>query len=291
MLVSFSPTSLPLPYAIAATSALLQPEINLCLKPITTQGTAPQSMTLSINDAEPKQQQQKQRLSGESTILRYLARLGGQSTLSLYPEHTKPELTAQIDDWLLQVQRAYSNQLSPKDILDLMQAVNNARGPGTAAGRVSFLANAQSPTLADFAVWGVFQGLEALRTRSLDYTKYPHFVEWMERISAETVATAGRAKVNEMLDACKSSASASAAAVAKAGIQVKPDCDNPMDAFRELIASNVAKHCGVDEDKVLQAIECRPNGQYGHFCVPIPKLGLRGNPNQLAAELAQKVRL
>jgi arginyl-tRNA synthetase len=64
---------------------------------------------------------------------------------------------------------------------------------------------------------------------------------------------------------------------------------NPLDSFRNAIASQMALLTGVDPKLIWDMIEEPKTKEHGDFAVPIPRLRLKGNPVQLCKEFAEKV--
>ncbi|OLL26307.1 Arginine--tRNA ligase, cytoplasmic [Neolecta irregularis DAH-3] len=76
--------------------------------------------------------------------------------------------------------------------------------------------------------------------------------------------------------------------------KIKPfsDCNlegNPIDIFKSYIADQLSQISGSDPNTILDALETPLKPENGDLIIPIPKLKLKGNPNNFATQWSEKV--
>jgi arginyl-tRNA synthetase len=61
-----------------------------------------------------------------------------------------------------------------------------------------------------------------------------------------------------------------------------------LESFRQQIANQLSAINGVDRQLILSAIDIPKAADHGDFAIAVPRLRVKGNPVQLAADWSQK---
>ena len=298
MELSFS-KSAPLPYAVVATNLLVK-KSNLTLKVVESSiapGTTPiDTISLTIDS---------KKVHGQSTILRYLARLGSSSSsasvLGLYPETMKSTLVASlVDQWL--------DWARVEDAPALVRRIQEAHGSSASSSSSSssgssLVAGSPAPvTLADLAVWGVLRSQAKFPTSkpfSLpSATATDSYANWFQRMDTLPECQQAIKIVDDMLGA---SAPATLAPTSAPATKKTPASNghptilngNVLDIFRQHIGKVLEPLVpGFDAATLASYLEL-PRGsvavEFADICIPVPRLRIKGNTQEVTLELSKKV--
>ncbi|KAI1314983.1 hypothetical protein EDD11_001419 [Mortierella claussenii] len=226
-------------------------------------------------------------LTGNTTIARFLVR---SASSDLYDEHNLTLAAAQ-DSFLDIVRHTIA---TPKHITTLATAANGAS--------TSFLLADDKPLLADYAVWGAITAYTKSHSLLANLKDLERFTAWIARMDQRDECK----KAIEVLDkavkdgnaALAEEAAATAAEKAKLSSVVEvptiegsdPETD-PLDAFKNVLAAQLAKLMDVDIKILYDALEAPRASENGHIALSVPRLRLKGNPSAIAADIVEKFQL
>ncbi|KAF9978937.1 hypothetical protein BGZ75_009861 [Mortierella antarctica] len=267
------------PYGLAAVAhATGAPD--LALRPVPAETSASTTL-VATSTARPV------KLSSVVAIARYLVRAHPND---LYNEADAALATAQ--DTLLDIVR--QTIATPKHITTLATAAN--------ASSSSFLLSEDKPLLADYAVWGAITAYTKSHSQLANLKDLEKFVAWMARMDQRPECQKAIEVVDKALkkanEAIASEAATAAAEKAKMGAIVEvpkiegsdPETD-PLDAFKNVLAAQLASLVDVDIKILYDALEAPRASENGHIALSVPRLRLKGNPSAIASEIVEKFQL
>ena len=285
----FNPSLAPLPYGIVAINLLLK-NPSLTLKPDAKLGMC----RLLVS--------QKNTLVGESTVARYLARsaksTNGMSTSTLYPEATKPMLASAIDGWLDEV----SAITDVKKLESFLSKVSSST-------KTAFLAGAEL-SLADIAAWSIVKSY-AKFGQTPKSASLPAVTAWIKRVDSVSECSQALKIVDQLVGtpatqqstAAKTSGKEKEAKKQKGGAVPQPttahkklslvlDKTNPLKLFRDAIGNAMSEVSGIDPALISEYLEVGKGAvaDLAELCIPIPRLRMKGNPQQIAVDIAAKMK-
>lgn len=249
MKLSFKATSLPLA-AVGVHSALkLTPALLL-------DSTSSSTTKLHVGD--------KHVIEGEQSIMRFFARLNAEGQLSkhaLYPEHQFAQV-ASVDEWLA---KCYST--TDKSILASLNDASAKLKSG------DFLVD-KSCTLADYALWSRMFQLKQSNAWVDSMSALPECQHALQLLNASSTfkSTPDGTQTSDTSD-----------------IKMDAVSRNVLDVFRMAVAREFARVSPVKDVDLLYSYIEMPRGlglDLPDMCIPVPRLRLKGNPNELAAQFA-----
>lgn len=270
------------PYGLLALAAALgAPEGTLSLHPVSPEVSSATTLV-------PQGTVKPVKLSGQVAIARYLVRAFASTGKLLYNESDLAVATAQ--DNLLDIVR--QTIFTPKHLTTLATAANTSS--------TSFLLSADKPLLADYAVWGTITAYtksHSLLANLKDLNKFTAWIALMDQRPEcqKAVSTLDKA-VKEANETLAAEAAEAAAEKAKLSSVVEvpqiegsdPDTD-PLDAFKNVLASQLASLLDVDMKILYEALEAPRASENGHIALSVPRLRLKGVPTAIAADIVEKV--
>ncbi|KAF9578419.1 hypothetical protein BGW38_005780 [Lunasporangiospora selenospora] len=271
------------PYGLVAiASALKAPATTLSLKAVSPEATSSTTLVLE-NTAKPT------RISGPAAIARYLARSLASGN-ALYNEADLAQSAAQ--DVLLNIVR--QTIATPKHLTTLATAANTQS--------TAFLLSQDKPLLADYAVWGAITAYTKSHSLLANLKELNAFMAWMGRMDQlpecqHAIETLDKV-VKETAAALAAEAAAEAAEKAKMSAVVEipsiegsnPEVD-PLDAFKNVISSQLSKIVDVTMKMLYDSLEAPRASENGHIALSVPRLRLKGNPSAIAAEIVEKFQV
>ena len=270
----------PLPYACLAAAKMAR--IEVALNPAAEDPV----MRLSVA-ATPSAQ--KSTIVGESSILRFLARSSNKA--ALYPEQN-PTVAYRIDEWLSLVQDAVDNNTTPRDLTTLAEKVDKLLMQNSA--KKTSIVGVDELTIADLSVWSLFKGHDKVRTPVPTLEPFTHFYQWFKSVEDMSLIqeAVGQVDAAFSLDASSNAANPAAEAFERKVRIVATH--SVLDMFRKEIAQQLEKLCGHPADQIEGYLEI-PRGQQqsdkGDFQLPVPRMKVKGNPVEVAQDLAAKFPL
>ncbi|RUS33370.1 hypothetical protein BC938DRAFT_471984 [Jimgerdemannia flammicorona] len=207
------------------------------------------------------------KLTGSVAVLRYLARLAPHPS-PLYDEHTltSHRHTSETDS-LLDLLRQHP--FTTHHLATLTQTVH-ARHP-------QFLVDHAKLLLADYAAWG-FLRVHPSKDTATWVAKMDALPECAEAVRVVDAAIAAPPLQTPSVVEVKEIPRISG---------TNPD-ENVLDAFRNLIADQIARLAGSDPVFVTSLIEAPRTPDHGDFAIAVPRMRVKGNPAVLAKEYTEK---
>ncbi|KAF9408564.1 hypothetical protein BGZ94_002270, partial [Podila epigama] len=227
------------------------------------------------------------KITGVVAIARFLAR--SFPTAALYNESDPASVFAQ--DALLDTVR--HTIFTPKHLAALAAAANHSD---------SFLSAKEQPTLADYAVWGTITAYTKSHSLLSSLKELPKFMAWMGRMDQREECKKAIAELDDVIQkataALAAEAAAAAAEKAKQSSIIRiptikgsdPSVD-PIDAFKNVLAAQLASLLEVDIKILYDALESPRDADNGHIALAVPRLRLKGNPSAIAADIVSKFQL
>ncbi|KAF9433543.1 hypothetical protein BGZ76_009301 [Entomortierella beljakovae] len=272
------------PYGLVAiAAALAAPADTLTLSPVTPEIST--STVLLLNDpVKPV------KITGQVTIARYLARNFATSETPIY-SNADPLLSNSQDELLDIVRQTIA---TPKHITTLATAANSSSK--------SFLLSEDKPLLADYAVWGAITAYTKSHSLLANLKDLEKFNAWIARMDQRQECQ----KAIEIVDkavkdasvALAAEAEAAAAEKAKLGSVVEiptiagsdPETD-PLDSFKNVLASQLSSLLNVDIKIMYDALEAPRASENGHIALSVARLRLKDSPINIATQIVEKFQL
>lgn len=274
MEIKFNPSKPSLPFGFFALNALLKN------KPVTAS---------VIDDTDKPALDEPfitgpEILSGEINMMRYLVRSSAcndttsLSTSNLYPEFQSPLMTSKIDGWLDEIRDTLS-ATSKKTPDALMMKISKKIGDG------KFVVD-DKLSIADLALWSIVKSYEKAG-KPLKSIKAPIVANWIKGMDEIPECQEAMKMIESLVPKTEVTESSELPKLE----EPKFDPREPFSVYRKVIANEIEKATGLDFKVIYPCIEI-PKGvmaEHADMCIPIPRLKIKGKPQDIAADIASKV--